>query len=212
MNSGTLVEWWSFGLQALGYLGVATAFVIGLRQYGKAQTYQKAHVILNLIDQFEEDSKIDAACQMIDWDNREIQIENGKTLKFSNEMLIAALRVQKMDEGFTSEESMIRDCFDAFFDYFHKVNSFWESGIVAFNDLRYFFYWFELLRTVGEYKEIAELQTVFEKYIKTYQFVGIADLIDEYSKHPYKLDLVFTGQVEAGHDGRGLSSGQNQPP
>lgn len=189
MDTASSLDWWSLAIQIVGYTGAGFAFLVGLRQYQRAQTYQKAEVLLKLIDSFEEDPKIDAACQMIDWDAREVQLSEAATFHFSNGMLVQALRVPKMDEGFTAEESYIRDCFDAFFDYFHKVHAFWKSDIVSFEDLRYFYYWFELLRSIGHYKEIPELQGALETYVAKYKFKGISELLAEYSKNPESLDL-----------------------
>ena len=68
--------------------------------------------------------------------------------------------------GFTEEESAIRDSFDAFFDFLHKLYAFRRNGLLAYKDLAYFFYWFELVRNIGKYKENLEIQERIFNYIE----------------------------------------------
>jgi hypothetical protein len=100
-------------LQVAGGIGAAIAFLFSYRQYKKGQRWRKARVILSLIDSFEQDEKIKLAREMIDWDERDF-IVDGKKIHFKNDMLLTALRTPKMDVGFSDEETIIRDAFDAF--------------------------------------------------------------------------------------------------
>ncbi|MHB1037867.1 MAG: hypothetical protein ACYC35_25815 [Pirellulales bacterium] len=173
----------------LGGAGAIVAYVVGLRQYQKGQRWQKAEFILRLIDAFEGDEEIRCACQMIDWDERDILLPNGQTVRFRNDMLVSALRVPKMDiEGvFTKEERTMRDAFDAFLDYFDKLYSLRVNRLVAFQDLTYFFYWFELIRDIGLYKQDYRIKASLDGYIRAYRFVGVHELLLEYSKSPNRL-------------------------
>lgn len=185
-------------LKVIGGLGAALAFGFGYHQYKKGQNWQKAQILLSLIDSFEEDKKIECACQMLDWDEREVQIGDDHKFRFKNEMLIKALRVPVMDRAgsaddddcFSKEESFVRDCFDAFFDFIHKLYAFRRSGLLNYNDLTYFFYWFELVRTVGKYKDNPAIQSAIENYIKKYKFSGVQELLTEYASNPDPLLLV----------------------
>lgn len=184
-------------LKIVAGIGATVAFIFGYLQYKKGQNWQKAQVLLSLIDSFEEDKSIECACQMLDWDEREVRLASGKSIKFKNEMLLKALRVPKMDkttksptgDGFTDEESNIRDCFDAFFDFLHKLYAFRRNGLLSFHDLAYFNYWFELVNNIENYKEVPGLrQRVFD-YLKSYKFVGAEQLIGEYARKPDPLLL-----------------------
>jgi len=180
------IQVYDFWLHAAAYVCAGIAFLIGLWQYRQAQTYQRASVLLNLIEAFEKDEKIAAACRMIDWDEREVQLGEGCAIKFTNDVLISALQTPRMDVGFTAEQSKIRDAFDSFLDFFHKVYGFWESKVFRFEDLQYFYYWFELLYGIGDYKQTPTLQTTISDYIKNYRFVGIENLLKRYAEERAK--------------------------
>ncbi len=59
------------------------AFLFGVRQYQKGQKWQKAQILLSLIDSFERDKRIESACQMLDWDERKVAFADGSTLDSS---------------------------------------------------------------------------------------------------------------------------------
>jgi hypothetical protein len=180
-----------------------TGFAFGLVQYRRGQNWKKAEIILGLIDSFKSNPEIRAACLMLDWDQREIQLEGRTKLSFSNEMLISALRIIWMDvdkqipldavrsdsnsqrgsdNGFTSDEALIRDCFDAFFDYFDKVNAFRRSALVKWKDLSYFVYWLNLVCKVGIYKTNPAIQDTVNQYLKVYDFRGFLELSEDYQR------------------------------
>jgi len=129
-------------IKGMGAIGALVAFVLGLGQYRKGQHWKRAETILGLIDGFRRDPYIQAACLMLDWDERLIRIKDGPQIDFQNSMLKRGLRILWMNEDkntpldaapvtdkeginyFTAEEVVIRDCFDVFFDYFDKINAF----------------------------------------------------------------------------------------
>jgi len=178
-------------VQVLTGIAAIVAFLFGVQQYVKGQKWQRAQILLSLIDSFESDERVEAACAMLDWDEREISI-GEESIYFKNEMLISALRVPAMDTQvtFSKEERVIRDAFDAFFDFFHKLYAFQKSGLLTFAEYAYFYYWFELLRDVGRYKRIPNVQEVVHKYIDAYHFVGVRELLEEYSKKPEPLSIM----------------------
>jgi len=52
--------------------------------------------------------------------------------------------------------------------------------LLTISDLRYFNYWFELVRKVGKYKNNEKIQDAFDNYIKAYSFGGFQKLSKEY--------------------------------
>ncbi len=207
---------WDLIVKVIAGTAAIVAFVIGLWQYKRGQKWQKAQVLLALIDSFERDKRIEAACATLDWDAREVQLGEERSIKFENKMLVSALRVPVMDIAvasldnqhrtpepavtpvqeavFTPEESMIRDAFDAFFDFFHKLYAFQRTGLLKFSDYVYFNYWFELLRDIGKYKDDREIQRAMERYIQEYHFVGVQELLQSYQKHPEPLSIMSQGE------------------
>jgi hypothetical protein len=194
-------------LKVLGGIGALVAFCVGLWQYAKAQKWQKAQVILSLMDAFKGDQFIQAACLMLDWDKRDIVFLDGRRIAFTNAKLPSALRIMYMDESakvpmdksetggaegaagndFSLEETLIRDSFDRFFDFFDKLHAFRANELVSISDLRYFYYWFELIRVVGTYKSDGRIQESIDNYIETYNFRGFEELCEEYALKPEPL-------------------------
>jgi hypothetical protein len=183
---------------------------LGWCKYRRAQNWKKAEIILGLIDSFKSDPEIQAACLMLDWDQREIQLEGRTMLSFRNEMLISGLRIiwmdadkripldavrsdatseRESDTGFTCDEALIRDCFDAFFDYFDKINAFRRSALVEWKDLSYFVYWLELVCKVGLNKSNPAIQDTVNQYLTVYDFRGFLELSKDYQRQ----SVVLTG-------------------
>jgi hypothetical protein len=56
---------WDVLFKIAGGIGALIGFFIGLKHYGEAQKWQKAQVILNLMDAFKADPRIQAACLLL---------------------------------------------------------------------------------------------------------------------------------------------------
>ncbi len=176
-----------------GPIGAAIAFLFGFRQYQKGQNWMKARFMLSLIESFEKDKEIDLACRMLDWDKRDITFPNGKTVHFSNDILVSALRIVRMDiessgqsvageMPFISDECCVRDAFDSFFDFFDRLYALEKSGLLSYSDMWYFYYWFALLTKIGEHKKDSRIQKSFDEYIVAYNFVGMRKLLEQFQK------------------------------
>lgn len=205
------------GFQLLAGLAALIAFIVGLRQYRRGQGWQKAQILLSLVNTFENNALVRAARTMIDWDERQIMI-GDKVVHFNREVLASALRVQEYDVvgastiagtessiPYTPEEALIRDAFDTFFDFFFKLESFVRIGLLRFTDLVYFYYWFELLSNFGEYKGDPSLQTTIDEYIDGYNFVGLRRLLREYRRHK-REPLSIPGIEEGARETAGVRS------
>jgi hypothetical protein len=184
------------------WISTIIVLLIGLWQYGRAQRWQRADVLLSLIDSFEKNERIQSACSMLDWDEREVTVGRGKTIRFENELLVRALRVPyfdrqkradeagRKDEIFTPEEREIRDAFDAFFDFFDKLHAFLKAGLLSFQeDCTYFYYWLELIRDIEHYKASKEIKKALYEYIEAYRFSGVKEMLAEYSENPQPLRI-----------------------
>lgn len=94
-------------VKVLGFLGSICAILFGVYQYKKGQRWQKANILLTLIDHFESDKNIRIAREMLDWDKRKILIDDTRNIQFENVKLIKALAVVDWDDDtFTEEESV----------------------------------------------------------------------------------------------------------
>jgi hypothetical protein len=205
-------------IKVFATLGAMAAFLVGLRQYKKGQAWQRSQIVLSLIQSFEGDEHIEAACAMLDWDEREVSLGEGQQIQFKNSLLPSALRVPAMDvvratshetaDGkvtFTREESFIRDAFDALFDFFDKLYAFREMKLLTVQDCTYFRYWLELLRDIRTYKGSPEIHEAISRYMEAYHFKGVRKLLEEYSRNPEPLaimDDADTGSLATPGDGR----------
>ncbi|MDR2206973.1 MAG: hypothetical protein LBE36_12560 [Flavobacteriaceae bacterium] len=191
-------------VKILGFLGSIGVILFGIIQYKKGQRWQKANILLTLIDHFENDKNIRVAREMLDWDKRSIIFDDTRKMIFDNSILIRALAVVEMDDDtFTEEESFIRDAFDSFFDFFHKLYSFQKSELLKFEDFAYFFYYFELIRDIEHYKKGNEgLKVIVSKYIDKYHFIGIKHLLKQYERHPEPLDIMTEGSNKRARQSR----------
>jgi hypothetical protein len=197
-----------FGTLILDYgtliVGVATFFAIaisaslGIRQYREGQKLQKARVLLHLVDSFTKDELVQAACEMLDWDRRHIVVNNIK-VPFNNKLLGEALIVP---EPFVDDEKrfgpyglLIRDCFDAFFDFFEKLGAFKKSGLLKLEDYTYFHYWFMMVSDIENMKakkipetpkyknlRIPGIEKKISDYIVAYRFFAAKEMLDEFKK------------------------------
>ncbi|MDR2835507.1 MAG: hypothetical protein LBV69_04820 [Bacteroidales bacterium] len=167
-------------IQILGTVGTIIAILFAVFQFYKLQKWQKSEFLLKLINEFEENVYIASVKLMLDWDERDIFVENKK-LVFNNELLLKALIVPKFDDNcFNEEEKIVRDAFDAFFDYFHKLYSFSVNNVINFKDLTYFYYYFELLHNISEYKGDEKYKEIINNYIQDYKFIGIQYFLKQY--------------------------------
>jgi hypothetical protein len=61
------LEGWKFALSILGYLGAAIAFIVGFRQYLRADYWKRSEFLASEMKTYFDDPKVDATLTMIDW-------------------------------------------------------------------------------------------------------------------------------------------------
>lgn len=177
--------------------GTIGAIIFAVYQFRNSQKWQKAELLLNLIDRFDNDEVINRAKDMLDWDKKKIKISESEFIDFENKNLLNALAIVEWDDdSFTPQERIIRDSFDTFFDYFHKLFSLQKSGLLKFKDFNYFYYYFELINNVSDYKGGDEYEIVLNNYIDSYSFIGIKSLLKQYKKNPQPLNIMSNEEIE----------------
>ncbi|MCG8328454.1 MAG: hypothetical protein MI974_12245 [Chitinophagales bacterium] len=162
----------------------------GIYEFRVSQQWQKGKLLLELIDSFEKNPQIDLVKEIVDYDERKIELSDTVIL-FQNEDLLQILKYYPIDdlENFTNEEMEIRDAFDNFFDFFGKLSSFEKAGVLKFDDLIYFHYWFDVLTNFNKYKSnvtSGDLQQILDDYIHKYEFYAIEYLLEKYKNQKAK--------------------------
>jgi hypothetical protein len=163
-------------------IGFVTAFVIGLWQYVRAQRQEKIGLLLPLITEFENDEKLQSACHLFDYDAGTFSV-NKHEYTFKNADLLEALKVVEWDREWPPLQEAIRDVVDRYFDFFGKLASFIDVGLLNFADLKYFYYYFELLTGIEKYKG-AGFEHVLNKYMDAYCFGSCRKCLAMYGKLP----------------------------
>ena len=107
-----------------------------VEQYKKEKKWKKAEFVSKEIKEFKSDQAVKNVMLMLDWNEREINLSDDGTKKIfdiDTELSKALEPKTYRNEkgGFTSEQALIRDYFDIFFDYLERFDSFIEVGLVV---------------------------------------------------------------------------------
>jgi len=188
INTNLSLEW------ILSAIGFIMAFIIGLWQYRRAQLKEKVALLLPLITEFETDEKLQAACQLLDYDGGKFKLREQE-YRWTNADLLKAIKVVEWDQDWPPLHEAIREVLDRFFDFMEKLFSFIDIGLLNFKDLKYFYYYFELLTGIERYKG-AGFEDAFNKYLTAYRFSGCRNCCDLYRKLPKSQRKVL--QLSAG--------------
>lgn len=169
-------------LRAAALVGAATAFVIGLLQYRKAQRWKRVEWIAKEMDAFFADNKVALALKMIDWGSRRIELHPNRTneaerfVAIRDDDLARALRHHGIQE-FSEDEAAIRDVFDHFLDRLERIQSFLEAGLLSHHDVKpYLHYWaVHVIAAKPGYTKVARIVQL-RRFITTYGYVGVQKL------------------------------------
>lgn len=166
----------------LSAIGFIVAFIIGLWQYMRAQRQQKVGLLLPIITEFETDVELQAACHLFDYDAGTFTFK-GQEYTFKNADLLEAMKVVEWDQEWPPLQEAMREILDRYFDFFGKLESFIEVRLITFRDLKYFYYYFELLTGVEKYKGKG-FEQALNRYLEAYRFRGCRKCLDEYQRLP----------------------------
>jgi hypothetical protein len=68
------LEWWKFDVSIVGYVGAVVAFLVGLRQYRRAEYWKRSQFLAQEMKEFFADPRVENARMMIDWGVRDIPL------------------------------------------------------------------------------------------------------------------------------------------
>lgn len=172
-------------LKALGLLGAAVVFAIGLFQYRRAQQWKRAEWVAQEMKQWFADPLVQAALLMIDWGSRRILLYPGREnvgeryVRLNNDDVARALMLRsERPDSFSELEADIREAFDRALDGLERFYAYVETGLVELDDLEpYLKYWAVILcrpRPIGPGESrLLRLRT----YMDTYGFEGAHALL-----------------------------------
>lgn len=166
----------------LSTIGVSFAFAIGLWRHQRARRHEKIALLLPLISEFESDEELQAARHIVDYDRGAFTLR-GQNFSFTNEDLLKTLEVVNVDDGWTPSQAALRTTLDHFFDFFEKLWTFVDIRLLDFEDIRFFYYYFELVGACDKYKN-PEIKKALEQYVIAYHFHGVQKCVERYLRLP----------------------------
>ena len=174
-------------------LGASAAFLVGLFQYRKAQTWKQAEFIANEVKEFNGLPDVRNAKLMLDWRSRYIdlfperaQYEERRVL-VTCELLVRALASDKGVDKFSQAEARIRDVFDEFLGRLERFENFIASGLITKDHCEpYLTYWIELIGDDGPEASRPDLVHALGKYIREYKYDKVESLLNRFG---YNIDV-----------------------
>ena len=154
-------------IKVVGFSATAISLLFTAKQLRVANLWKRKEFANNSITRFFQDPLVRNAMLMLDWRERILVLSAehsemlGKTtLNYSQDMLPSALR---KGLGFSDDEIVIRDCFDAFFGGIQQFNDLVECGIMEYSDFTpYFVYWGKILTGEIDHKSRESLDAIHD--------------------------------------------------
>jgi hypothetical protein len=192
------------GLAVLGFIGTIATIGIAAQQYRKANRWKSAEFVAQEMKAFLGDRQVRNALTMLDWGAREIALRGDDdtptpsrtwvTRELQTRALLPhVLRgasgsdVQETQSagstlgGFTDDEVLIRDAYDALLDGLERFDSYRQARLVTVEQLRpYLGYWIDDLSTeTGDAPDCA-WECVLLTYVDFYHFHGVQALFEAF--------------------------------
>lgn len=174
MGTRELIQEFMWIVVSIG--GLVAAFrgihevLLNRRQRQREHRWRQAEVAKTLLDEIWSNDASQAAMLMLDWTNREYEIEPGVTVRIVVEDVVGALRTE--DISFDLKEAYIRDCFDEFLDGLQRLEHYIDIDLIHFEDVEY---------PVAYYvEELTNLREPVERYLKKYDFTKTGAFLNRF--------------------------------
>lgn len=128
----TCKETFDVVFDSLTLLAGVVAFGIGLYQWKRSQDWQRAAKLDDFVKFFQEDDLLRLAATAVDYTRRTTKF-SGEAFHLSNTDALLALRDHKTmgtDEGFTPEQAVLRDAYDALLEFFLRLEIAISAGLL----------------------------------------------------------------------------------
>ncbi len=160
----------------------------GVNQYEKEQNWKKAEFFAKEIKEFKSDPMVKNTMLMLDWNRRKIELSSNESLFDIDSELCKALEAKTYfnegdadEDGFSTQQSLIRDNFDVFFDYLEKFELFIEVELVKEKDFRpYLKYWIDLMGDKKSRRKPIEFYQILWEYIDFFRYEKLQCLMQRY--------------------------------
>ncbi len=157
----------------------------GICEYSKAQKWKKSEFLAKEIKEFNNDSDVQNAFLMLDWNNIDIttsniNVEETKKIYFNDRLFENSLKHHK-EKTFTPEEAVIRLIMDAFLFKLGMFQNYLESKLITANDLKpYIIYWIEIIGDTNNDRKSKIVRLQLWRYINYYRYDSVIKLFKNY--------------------------------
>ncbi len=157
----------------------------GIFEYSKAQKWKKSEFLVKEIKEFNNDSDVQNAFLMLDWNNIDIttlniNVEETKKFYFNDHLFENSLKHHK-EKTFTPEEAVIRLIMDAFLFKLGMFQNYLKSKLITANDLKpYIIYWIEIIGDTNNDRKSKSVRLQLWRYINYYQYDSVIELCKNY--------------------------------
>lgn len=188
-------------LKAVALVGASLAFIIGLIQYRRAQTWKRTEWVAQEMDSFFNDWRVAAALRMIDYGERRIELypsrknESARFVMVRDDDLAKALEHHsirhKGDQGFTDDEATIRDFFDHLLARLERIQSFIQTGLLSYRHVRpYLNYWAVHILGAAPGDPKVDRIVALRYFVEAYGYSGVQTLFSRIAKAKWPSNAV----------------------
>lgn len=199
-------------LKAIALLGATLAFLIGLFQYRKAQTWKRSEWLAQEMESFFNDPVVVAALRMIDYGERRIELYPKREAEATRFVLLRDDDVAKAlehhsirhqeDRGFNDDEASIRDAFDHLLARLERIQSFVQAGLLKYQDVRpYLNYWATHVISARANDPKVDRIVQLRRFIDSYGYDGVQVLFAKIAKLDWPADQT-SGKPQSRPDGK----------
>lgn len=190
-------------LKLIQFVAAGIAFLIGLCQYRKAQTWKRVEFVASEMRTFFDDEAARAARTMLDSSPKYMALykyrgEEDWEKETVTYALVASALGTDAHAHYCKAQSAIREIFERFLEFLARFEGFIQTKIVKESDLTpYLDYWVRLLAGADQKspKVTSEVLPQLWKFIHFYQYEDVARFIARYEK----IKPEFTNPTSPGH-------------
>ena len=166
---------------------------IPLKRKGASHANHAGSQLANEINEFESDKDIRNAKYMLDWEEQYIELYyeatdwdyNDRFILVNDVMINASLTTPENDpnpnNGYTDQETCIRDTFDILFGYFEGFYANIQTGLISFEEYYpHIMYWLDILSNPQNQWKDSEFKNRVREFLIYYGYEGVLWMFNEH--------------------------------
>lgn len=161
----------------LTIVGGIVAFAKWVYEYSKKNKWDKNKYLVECIDDFRSKEAVKAMEKILDWNSIKFGYK-GTIVKTNDAEIYGALFTHDVKSNFTSQEVMLREIFDTYFDELTKLIILTKCDLISEKNLmRFMGYWFDILNGDKKSKSPQLLAQIHE-YLIFYGYTELKEFLN----------------------------------